>query len=125
LPEQLQPSRRFELKINEQMQADVLVISLSGKVIGGPELMNLKTVFENAVNQDIRKVLLDLGKVSWMDSSGLGVIVSGHTTLSRAGGSLKVLNVTKKIKELFIITKLITIFETYGDEQEALASFGE
>jgi anti-sigma B factor antagonist len=125
LPEQLQPSRRSELKINEQMQADVLVISLSGKVIGGPELMNLKTVFENAVNQDIRKVLLDLGKVSWMDSSGLGVIVSGHTTLSRAGGSLKVLNVTKKIKELFIITKLITIFETYGDEQEALASFGE
>jgi len=113
------------LKINEQMQADVLVISLSGKVIGGPELMNLKTVFENAVNQDIRKVLLDLGKVSWMDSSGLGVIVSGHTTLSRAGGSLKVLNVTKKIKELFIITKLITIFETFGDEQEALASFGE
>jgi len=113
------------LKINEQMQADVLVISLSGKVIGGPELMNLKTVFENAVNQDIRKVLLDLGKVSWMDSSGLGVIVSGHTTLSRAGGSLKVLNVTKKIKELFIITKLITIFETYGDEQEALASFGK
>lgn len=113
------------MKINEQMQADVLVISLSGKVIGGPELMNLKTVFENAVNQDIRKVLLDLGKVSWMDSSGLGVIVSGHTTLSRAGGSLKVLNVTKKIKELFIITKLITIFETFGDEQEALASFGE
>jgi len=112
------------LKISEQKQGDVLVVSLSGKVIGGPELMNLKTVFENAVNQDVRKVLLDLGKVSWMDSSGLGVIVSGHTTLSRAGGALKVLNVTKKIRELFIITKLITIFETFDDEQAALASFG-
>jgi len=113
------------LKIHEKMLDDVLVISLSGKVIGGPELLNVKTAFENAVNQDVRKVLLDLGKVSWMDSSGLGVIVSGHTTLSRAGGALKVLNVTKKIKELFIITKLITIFETFTDEQEALASFGE
>lgn len=112
------------MKISEQKQGDVLVVSLSGKVIGGPELMNLKTVFENAVNQDVRKVLLDLGKVSWMDSSGLGVIVSGHTTLSRAGGALKVLNVTKKIRELFIITKLITIFETFDDEQAALASFG-
>ena len=113
------------MKIHEKMLEDVLVISLSGKVIGGPELLNVKTAFENAVNQDVRKVLLDLGKVSWMDSSGLGVIVSGHTTLSRAGGALKVLNVTKKIKELFIITKLITIFETFTDEQEALASFGE
>ena len=113
------------MKIHEKMLDDVLVISLSGKVIGGPELLDVKTTFENAVNQDVRKVLLDLGKVSWMDSSGLGVIVSGHTTLSRAGGALKVLNVTKKIKELFIITKLITIFETFTDEQEALASFGE
>lgn len=111
------------MKIHEKMEGDVLVISLSGKVIGGPELMNVKTAFENAVNQDIDKVLLDLGKVSWMDSSGLGVIVSGHTTLSRAGGALKVLNATKKIRELFIITKLITIFDTYSDDQEALASF--
>ncbi|MCD4848061.1 MAG: STAS domain-containing protein [Candidatus Aegiribacteria sp.] len=113
------------MKIKEEMKGDVLVVSLSGKVIGGPELMNVKTVFQNAVNHDISKVLLDLGKVTWMDSSGLGVIVSGHTTLSRAGGSLRILNATKKIHELFIITKLITIFETYNDEQEALNSFGE
>jgi len=107
------------------MKDGVLIISLSGKVIGGPELMNVKTAFENAVNQDIDNVLLDLGKVSWMDSSGLGIIVSGHTTLSRAGGALKVLNATKKIHELLIITKLCTIFETFSDETEALASFGE
>ncbi len=113
------------MKIKEEMKGDVLVVSLSGKVIGGPELMDVKTVFQNAVNHDISKVLLDLGKVTWMDSSGLGVIVSGHTTLSRADGSLRILNATKKIHELFIITKLITIFETYNDEQEALNSFGE
>ena len=107
------------------MKGDVLVIALSGKVIGGPELMEVKSVFQKAVDQEKSKVLLDLGKVSWMDSSGLGVIVSGHTTLSRAGGALRILNATKKIHELFIITKLITIFETFTDEQEALNSFGE
>jgi len=113
------------LNIKQQMKGDVLVIALSGKVIGGPELMEVKSVFQKAVDQDKNKVLLDLGKVSWMDSSGLGVIVSGHTTLSRAGGALRILNATKKIQELFIITKLITIFETFTDEQEALNSFGE
>ncbi len=113
------------MNIKQQMKGDVLVVALSGKVIGGPELMEVKDVFQKAVDQDKKKVLLDLGRVNWMDSSGLGVIVSGHTTLSRAGGSLRILNATKKIHELFIITKLITIFETYTDEQEALNSFGD
>ncbi|MCD4701613.1 MAG: STAS domain-containing protein [Candidatus Aegiribacteria sp.] len=113
------------MKIKQEIKGDVLVIALSGKVIGGPELIEVKDVFQKAVDQDKKKVLLDLGKVSWMDSSGLGVIVSGHTTLSRANGALKILNATKKIHELFIITKLITIFETYRDEQEALNSFGD
>ncbi|MBD3276801.1 MAG: anti-sigma factor antagonist [Candidatus Aegiribacteria sp.] len=107
------------------MKGDVLVISLSGKVIGGPELIEVKNTIQKAVDQDKKKILLDLGKVSWMDSSGLGVLVSGHTTLSRAGGAMKILNATKKIHELFIITKLITIFQTFTDEQEALDSFGD
>lgn len=113
------------MKIKQEMKGDVLVIALSGKVIGGPELVEVKDLFQKAVDQDRKKVLLDLGRVSWMDSSGLGVIVSGHTTLSRADGALKILNATKKIHELFIITKLITIFETFTDEQEALNSFGD
>lgn len=113
------------MKIKQEMKGEILVITLSGKVIGGPELMEVKDVFQKAVDQDKKKIVLNLGKVSWMDSSGLGVIVSGHTTLSRAGGALKILHATKKIHELFIITKLITIFDTYSDEQKALDSFGE
>ncbi|MBD3370808.1 anti-sigma factor antagonist [Candidatus Fermentibacteria bacterium] len=113
------------MKIHEEMKGDVLKIRLSGKVIGGPELVELKETFQNAVNHDRLKVLLDLGGVTWMDSSGLGVIVSGHTTLSRADGEMKILNATKKIHELFIITKLITVFDTYTDEEEALQSFEE
>lgn len=113
------------MKIKQEMKGDVLVISLSGKVIGGPELIEVKNTIQKAVDQDKKKILLDLGKVSWMDSSGLGVLVSGHTTLARAGGAMKILNATKKIHELFIITKLITIFQTFTDEQEALDSFGD
>ena len=111
------------MKIHEHTVDDFPVIRLSGKVISGPDLVELKTSFQNAVNHDRLKVLVDLGSVSWMDSSGLGVIVSGHTTLSRAGGKMKILNATKKIHELFIITKLITVFDTYTNEKEALASF--
>jgi len=111
------------LKIHEHTVNDVQIIRLSGKVISGPDLVELKTSFQNAVNHDRLKVLVDLGSVSWMDSSGLGVIVSGHTTLSRAGGKMKILNATKKIHELFIITKLITVFDTYTNEKEALTSF--
>ena len=113
------------MKISEELVGDVAVIRLSGKVIGGPELLEVKEAFQNQVNHDHMKVLLDLGAVTCMDSSGLGVIVSGHTTVSRAGGTMKILNATKKIHELFIITKLITVFDTYTNEKEALTSFGE
>lgn len=111
------------MKIHEETIDNVQVIRLSGKVISGPDLVELKTAFQNAVNHDRLNVLLDLGGVTWMDSSGLGVIVSGHTTMSRASGRMKILNATKKIHELFIITKLITVFDTYTDEEKALSSF--
>ena len=110
------------MKINEENKGTVKVIRLSGKVISGPDLMEVKTAFESAVNNDYRRILVDLGNVSWMDSSGLGVLVSGHTTVSRAGGRMVILNATKKIHELFIITKLITVFDTFNDETEALAA---
>ncbi len=113
------------LKIKEESKDGVKVIRLSGKVISGPDLMDLKSVFQTAVSNATGNVLLDLGHVAWMDSSGLGVLVSGHTSLAREGGRMAILNATKKIQELFIITKLITIFETFTDESEALSSLKE
>ena len=113
------------MKIKQEMKDGVMVIRLSGKVISGPDLMELKTVFQTAVNHEKGNVLLDLGHVAWMDSSGLGVLVSGHTSLAREGCRMAILNATKKINELFIITKLITIFETFTDESEALSSLKE
>jgi len=113
------------VKIKEEIKDGIKIIRLSGKVISGPDLMDLKTVFQTSINNDMGNVLLDLGHVAWMDSSGLGVLVSGHTSLAREGGRMAILNATKKINELFIITKLITIFETFTDEDEALASLKE
>ncbi len=113
------------MKIKQEIKDGVMVIRLSGKVISGPDLMELKTVFQTAVNNEKGNVLLDLGHVAWMDSSGLGVLVSGHTSLTREGSRMAILNATKKIHELFIITKLITIFETFTDESEALTSLKE
>jgi anti-sigma B factor antagonist len=113
------------VKIKEEIKDGIKVIRLSGKVISGPDLMDLKTVFQTSINNEMGNVLLDLGHVAWMDSSGLGVLVSGHTSLAREGGRMAILNATKKINELFIITKLITIFETFTDEDEALASLKE
>jgi anti-sigma B factor antagonist len=113
------------VKIKEEIKDGIKVIRLSGKVISGPDLMDLKTVFQTVVNNDMGNVLLDLGSVTWMDSSGLGVLVSGHTSISRVGGRMAILNATKKIHELFIITKLITIFETFTDESSALSSLRE
>ncbi|MCD6589205.1 MAG: STAS domain-containing protein [Candidatus Fermentibacteraceae bacterium] len=113
------------MKIKEEIKDGIKVIRLSGKVISGPDLMDLKTVFQTSINNDMGNVLLDLGHVAWMDSSGLGVLVSGHTSLAREGGRMAILNATKKINELFIITKLITIFETFTSEDEALASLKE
>lgn len=110
------------MRIHEENKGTVKVIRLSGKVMSGPDLMQVKTAFESAVNNDYKRILVDLGGVSWMDSSGLGVLVSGHTTVSRAKGRMVILNATKKIHELFIITKLITVFETFNDETEALAA---
>jgi len=113
------------VKIKEEIKDGIKIIRLSGKVISGPDLMDLKTVFQTSINNEMGNVLLDLGHVAWMDSSGLGVLVSGHTSLVREGGRMAILNATKKINELFIITKLITIFETFTDEDEALASLKE
>ncbi|RKZ02741.1 anti-sigma factor antagonist [Candidatus Fermentibacteria bacterium] len=113
------------MKIKEEIKDGIKVIRLSGKVISGPDLMDLKTVFQTSINNNMGNVLLDLSRVAWMDSSGLGVLVSGHTSLAREGGRMAILNATKKINELFIITKLITIFETFTDENEALASLKE
>jgi len=113
------------MNISERSVSDVIIVDVSGKVTlgdGGDAM--LKDKMGSLVQQGQKKVLLNLGEVSYVDSAGLGAIVQAYATLNKNGGQLKLVNATKRIKDLLAITKLLTIFETHDTEAEGLKSFG-
>ncbi len=112
------------MQVNEQRHGKGTGLSLKGKLMGGPETQAVHEKVKELAENDISKVVIDLGKVKWMNSSGLGAIMGAMTTLKNAGGELKLANVTEKVQSLFIITKLITIFETHESVDDAVKSFG-
>src|SRR5437773_12503459 len=112
------------MTISERTAGDVIIVDVSGKVTlgdGGDAL--LKDKMGSLVQQGQKKVLLNLADVSYVDSAGLGAIVQAYATLNKNGGSLKLLNATKRIKDLLSITKLLTIFDTFDNEADAVKSF--
>ena len=111
------------MQIEERDTGGVKVLDLKGKITLGEGDELLKDKINSLVNQGVRKILLNLEGVPYMDSAGLGEVVRTYTTVSRQGGSLKLLNVTKRISDLLSITKLLTVFETFDNEGEAIRSF--
>ena len=111
------------MQIEERTVGDVIVLDLKGKVTLGQGDELLKDKVNSLVNQGHKKIVLNLAAVPYIDSAGLGEIVRTYTTVSRQGGSLKLLNLTKRITDLLSITKLLTVFETYDSENEAVRSF--
>lgn len=112
------------MKISERTVGDVVIVDVSGKItLGDGGDMALRDKVRSLVQQGQKKVLLNLGEVSYMDSAGLGEIVQSYATVTKNGGSLKLLNVTKRIKDLLSITKLLTVFECHDGEAQAVASF--
>jgi anti-sigma B factor antagonist len=112
------------VNISERMVGDVVIVEVSGKItLGDGGDMALKDKMGSLIQQGQKKVLLNLGDVSYVDSAGLGEIVQSYATVTKNGGALKLLNVTKRIKDLLSITKLLTVFDTFDSEAEALASF--
>lgn len=111
------------MQINEQMRGDVAIITLKGKLMGGPETMAIHDKIKELVGNNVKNVVIDLGKVKWMNSSGLGALMGAMTTLRNANGDLKLANVTDKVQSLFMITKLITIFQTFDGVDQAVNSF--
>lgn len=111
------------MTIKEKMQGEVAVMTLSGKLMGGPETMEVHDKVKELVGKKVSKIVIDLAKVKWMNSSGLGALMGSLTTTKNGGGELKLANVTEKVQSLFMITKLITIFETFESVDEAIASF--
>ena len=112
-----------QLTINQRQDGDVTILDLSGKITIGEGSVQLREAVRGLLDSGNKEILLNLGDVSYVDSSGIGELVSSYTTTSNQGGHLKLLSLGKKIKDLLMITKLLTVFQTYDDEQEAIASF--
>jgi len=111
------------MQIEERNVGDVVVLDLKGKVTLGAGDELLKDKVNSLVNQGHRKIILNLADVPYVDSAGLGEIVRTYTTVSKNGGSPKLLNLTKRITDLLAITKLLTVFETFDAESDAVRSF--
>jgi anti-sigma B factor antagonist len=111
------------MQIEERAVGDVVVLDLKGRVTLGDGDELLKDKVNSLVNRGFKKIVLNLAEVPYVDSAGLGEIVRTYTTVSRQGGSLKLLNLTKRISDLLSITKLLTVFETFDTENEAIKSF--
>lgn len=111
------------MKLSSREQVGVVVLEPKGKIMGGPDATMLHDFLHDLIKQNKKKVVIDLSKVEWMNSTGLGILISGLTTLRNNGGELKLACVTDKIESLLTITKLITVFENYDTVEEAVKSF--
>ena len=113
-----------ELNINERQAGDVTVLDLSGKITIGEGSVALRTAIRRLLEEGKKRILLNLAGVSYVDSSGIGELVSSYTAIGKEeGGQLKLLNLTQKIRDLLTITKLLTVFDVYENEAEALNSY--
>jgi anti-sigma B factor antagonist len=111
------------MKIDTRTVGDVQILDCSGKITLGEGTMAIRNKVREVLKEGGKKIILNLSDVNYIDSSGIGELVSTFTTVTNAGGQLKLLNLTKKIQELLAITKLLTVFSVYQSEQEAVASF--
>jgi anti-sigma B factor antagonist len=111
------------MQIEERVVGDVTILDLKGKITLGEGDEALKDKINSLALQKRLQILLNLADVPYIDSAGLGEIVRTYTTISRQGGQLKLVNLTKRITDLLSITKLLTVFETFDTEPEALQSF--
>ena len=112
------------MNIDQKVTGDVMVVTVNGDITlnqGGDVL--LKDKIQSLLQQGHKKLVLDLGGVAYVDSAGLGQLVQIHATTKSNGGAMKMANVTKKLKDLLVVTKLLTVFDSYDSEAEALASF--
>ena len=112
-----------ELNIAERQAGDVTVLDMSGKITIGEGSVSLRTAVRRLLEEGKKRILLNLAGVSYIDSSGIGELVSSYTAINKEGGQLKLLNLTQKLQDLLTITKLLTVFDVYDSEAEALNSY--
>ncbi|MBI5868383.1 MAG: STAS domain-containing protein [candidate division Zixibacteria bacterium] len=112
------------MKLSFHEKNGVVILEPRGKIMGGPDATVLHDKLHDLIAEKKLKVVIDLSEVDWMNSTGLGILISGLTTLRNNQGDLKLASVTEKIQSLLTITKLVTVFEAYDSVDEAITSFG-
>ncbi|MCK4633160.1 MAG: STAS domain-containing protein [candidate division Zixibacteria bacterium] len=111
------------MKLSSKEQAGIVILEPRGKIMGGPDASLLHDKLHECIDGNQNRIIIDLAQVDWMNSTGLGILISSYTTLRNNGGHLKLANVTDKIKSLLTITKLVSVFEAFDSVDEAVASF--
>jgi anti-sigma B factor antagonist len=111
------------MKVKQNPQGDIMVLELSGKIMGGPDHEKCKGEIHEVLEKDHKNVVLDFSGVPWINSTGLGIIISGFHSIKAAGGVMKVCSVKERVLSIFYISQLENIFEVYETRDEALASF--
>jgi anti-sigma B factor antagonist len=112
------------MKIERRKKNGVVILDLKGKILTGDAITEIRVAINNLVKENETKVVLNLADVPYLDSTGLGEIVRSFTSIRKINGMVKILNLTNRVKDLMTITKLITVFEAFEDEDQAVASFG-
>ena len=115
----------MSMKATIRQVNSVTVVDLSGRITLGEGCSQLRELIRDLLSKGHNKMLLNLADVTYIDSSGIGELVSGFTAVSNAGGQLKLLNLTKKVHDLLQITKLLTVFDVHEDEATAISSFSK
>ena len=113
----------MSMKFTTRQVDGVTILDLSGRITLGEGSVTLRDAVKDALSKGSKNILLNLGEVDYIDSSGLGELVSAYTTVRNQGGELKLLNLTKKVHDLLQITRLYTVFDVKDDEATAIASF--
>jgi len=113
------------LKITQREVGNAVVLDLNGKLTGGPDAETFREVFKSLIDRDKKNIVVNLEKVSWINSTGLGILISGYTSVRRGGGDLVIMHASDRIESILYVTKLNLLFKSYESEESALSAFGE
>lgn len=113
------------MKITQREVDNAVVLDLNGKLTGGPDAETFREVFKSLIDQGKKNVVVNLEKVSWINSTGLGILISGYTSVRRGGGDLVIMHASDRIESILYVTKLNLLFKSYETEEEAMKGFTE
>lgn len=107
------------MKVNQRELSGAVVLELQGKLTGGPEAEQFRNIFKDLIQDGKKNIIVNLKKVEWINSTGLGILISGYTSVRKAGGDLVLCNVGDRIDSILYVTKLNLLFNAFEDETDA------